>query len=308
MKVFNSTDLAASEFKSSGTAAAIGNYDGVHFGHQHIIKRLITIAKANNLKPILLTFEPHPVKILSPATAPQLLFTREQKIEAVENLGIEVLVFQPFNDTFSHISPEDFVSTHLKKNLNVKHVLVGYDFTFGYKRSGTTEKLEKLCTPLNIKCEIIPAQMLDETLVSSSLIRKLIQNSNIELANKLLTREYFIDGSVVKGHQRGTALGIHTANLATVNELIPPDGVYATRFRWKGKIYNSVTNIGFNPTFNNTARSIETHIFDFDDNVYDSDIRLYFVAKLREEIRFANPDALVQQIKKDILQAKKILK
>lgn len=314
MKVFDSTLSALSFLQNNPSIVAIGNYDGVHFGHQQIIKQLLQLAEKHHLTPVLLTFDPHPVKVLSPATAPQLLMTRKQKTEVLSSTGLAAVVWQHFDETLAQLSPADFISIHLKHNLNAKMVLVGYDFTFGHQRSGTTETLEALCVQNNMTAHIVAAQMLDNTLVSSSVIRKLILQSNLPLANKLLTRSYFIDGDVVKGHQRGTALGLHTANLRTNNELLPPDGVYATTMTVmhpdsnQNRIYQSVTNIGFNPTFNNTERSIETHVFDFEGDLYNQNIRVSFIEKIREEIRFANADALVQQIKKDIQHAKIILK
>jgi len=306
-KIFDSTTSAKS-FLKSGSALTIGNYDGVHLAHQKILKKLISCAKTHRLKSVLLTFEPHPVKILAPKLAPKMIMTLEQKIETLFHLGLDAIVVQKFDHKFAKHSAKEFFKKFLKKDLRAKIILVGYDFTFGTKRSGTIETLEELGKQEKLHIEIMPAQMEKETLVSSTLIRKLICEGKVDLAKKYLTRFYGLTGTVVQGHKRGTALGIHTANLITENELIPEDGVYATFVELQGKIYKSATNVGFNPTFNNTERSLETHIFDFDSDIYQKKIRLSFVKKIREEIKFVSPEALVVQIQKDIKEAKKILK
>lgn len=307
IQVFSST-AEAHDFLSSGAAITIGNFDGVHFGHCQIISSLVANAKSRKLKSVVLTFEPHPVKVLSPTVAPKLISTKNQKIELLVELGVDAVVFQKFDADLAKLRAEDFFNIHLVKNLNAQFIMVGYDFTFGEKRSGTIETLEMLAGKSGVDVEIISAKMSDSTLVSSTLIRKLVNEGNVEMAATLLTRSFFIDGRVMHGHKRGTALGIHTANLATENELLPGDGVYATLVVFAGKTYDSVTNVGFNPTFNNTERSIEAHIFDFDADIYGKDMRLIFVKKLRDEIKFVSPEALVMQIQKDIAEAKRVLK
>lgn len=305
--LFHSTS-EAKKFLKQGSCVAIGNYDGFHFGHQAIAKSLVQKAQGKKLKSVLLTFEPHPVKLLAPEVAPPLINTLAQKLELISDFGLDAIVVQKFDQKFSKIKPEDFFKKYLIGDLNARFVTVGHDFTFGEKRSGTIETLELLAQKNHIEAKIVDAKMLANTLVSSSLIRKLIKDGKVKLASKMLTRPFFIDGTVVHGHNRGTALGLHTANMTTTNELIPSDGVYASFVRLNGKTFASVTNIGFNPTFDNQARSIESHIFNFNQNIYDKNIRLFFIEKIREEIKFATPTALVQQIEKDIATAKKILK
>lgn len=306
MKIFTSTKEAQT-FCKPGTALTIGNYDGIHLGHAAIIKNLVAHAKKNKLKSILLTFEPHPAKILVPDIAPLLINTFAQKNELLQLTGLDAVIHQHFDKAFAKISPKDFFNGQLAGELNAKFITVGHDFTFGEKKSGTIETLEVLAHQKNIAINIVDAQMYDEMLVSSSLVRKLICDGKLPMANKLLDRIFFIDGRVVHGHNRGMALGLHTANLKSANELLPADGVYATHVTVDKKKYQSATNIGFNPTFNNTEHSIETHIFDFDDDIYNKDVRLFFVQKLRDETKFVSPEALIMQIKKDITLAKKIL-
>ena len=306
MKVFHNT-VEATTFLKNGSVVAIGNFDGVHFGHQAILKSAHEYAQKHKLKLCVLTFDPHPVKILAPQVAPVSLQTISQKIECLQAHFVDAVVLQKFDMPFSKISPHDFFKEHLIQNLKTKAIFVGYDFTFGKKRSGTTETLEQLAVENQVTLHITPAQMQGHALVSSTMIRKLLYSGELQAASRYLTRPYAIDGSVVHGFKRGTALGIHTANLNAENELALSDGVYATQVALKNKTYNAVTNIGLNPTFDNTTRSIETHIFDFDQEIYDQKLRLHFVQKLREEIKFANVQALLKQIEKDITQAKKIL-
>lgn len=306
MKIFSDTAEATSILKTS-TVVVIGNFDGVHFGHQQILKAAKVFATKHKLKLCVLTFEPHPVKVLAPHIAPVSLQTVQQKLECLQACDVDLVVLQKFDMAFSQISPEDFFTKHLVKNLKAQAIFVGYDFTFGKKRSGTTETLEHLAKEHQVTLHITPAQMQGNVLVSSTLVRKLLVSGELKDVTRILTRPYCIDGSVVHGFKRGTALGIHTANLNSENELALSDGVYATRVEHKNKTYNSVTNIGLNPTFENTTRSIETHIFDFDQEIYDQKLRLHFVQKLREEIKFANMQALLKQIEKDIAHAQKIL-
>jgi riboflavin kinase/FMN adenylyltransferase len=306
-EVFSSTHEAR-DFLKHGSVVTIGNYDGVHFGHRQILKTLRKRAHDQKLKSVVLTFEPHPVTLLSPSVAPKRLNTREQKVELLSELGVDAVILQNFDLSFSKRTPEDFFQTNLIQDLQTKLILVGHDFTFGAKRKGTIETLEILAYAAKIGVEIVSAQFKDKTLVSSTLIRKLVSEGNVTLAEHLLERPYFIDGTVVHGHKRGTALGIHTANLNSQNELLPLDGVYATLVEFKGKIYDSATNIGHNPTFHNVERSVETHLFSFAEEIYGKNLRLFFIERLRGEIQFASPEALIKQIQKDIVTTQSVLK
>lgn len=297
----------AKPYCTAGSVVVIGNFDGVHYGHQQILLQAKNFAQTHNLNFCVLSFDPHPVQVLAPQFAPLSIQTTEQKISTLKLLGVDLIVLQKFDILFSQISPAEFFNTHLIQNLNAKAVFVGYDFTFGQKRSGTTETLEKLAQNHNTTISVIPAQMLGHVLVSSTLIRKLLQSGNVKEANHYLTRPYTIEGQVIPGFKRGTALGIHTANLKSQNDLLLNDGVYATKAHYKDQIYNSVTNIGFNPTFENTNRSIETHIFNFNHQIYSENLRLDFMQKLRNEIKFANQTALVKQIEIDIAEAQRVL-
>ncbi len=307
MKVITNL-TSAHTFLKPGSAIAIGNYDGVHFGHQAILKQLTTYAKAHKLRSVLLTFDPHPANILAPRAGLHRINTLDQKLELLAKTGLDGVIIQPFDKKFAHVKPKDFFEKILIKKLHAQFVIVGHDFTFGARRQGTTETLEKLGRLHHIAVRLVDAQTHHGVLVSSSVIRNLIREGNLPLANKLLTRSFFIDGTIVHGHHRGTALGIHTANIKTDNELLPPDGVYATFATIDHKKYASATNIGKNPTFDDVERSIECHIFNFDKDLYGKKIRVTFEQKIRDEIRFASPKALVKQIEKDIAETKKILR
>lgn len=306
-RIFYSTKDAHS-FLKDGAAVAIGNFDGVHHGHRVLLDELVKNAAACKLKPVLLTFDPHPVKILAPDVAPPLINTLNQKIELLAKTGLSAVVIQPFDKNFAKVRPEAFFDQFLVRDLGARFLVVGYDFTFGENRSGTIETLEVLGYQKHVAVKIMDAQMVDGMLASSTVIRRLVTEGQFDRARELLTRPFFIDGTVVQGYHRGTALGLHTANLKTDNELIPANGVYATLVELDGGTYRSATNIGYNPTFDNPERSIETHIFDFDRNIVGRQLRLIFAKKLRDEVKFATPEALVTQIKKDIENAKKVLK
>lgn len=285
----------------------MGNYDGLHLGHRSILTTLKKEAKKRGVPAIVYTFNPHPVHLLAPSIAPPLINTLDQKIELMKTTGIDALVIEKFDSHFSEQPPEAFFKKHLVKNLNAHFIIVGYDFTFGAKRKGNMETLEILGFQNQIDVKIVEPYFKGQTLVSSSLIRKYLAEGKVEKTKELLTRPCFIDGTVVKGTSRGKILGFPTANLKTINELIPKNGVYATLTLLGGINYPSVTNIGIKPTFGKNNLGIETHILNFDKTVYGKKIRLYFIKHLRDEKKFSNTNRLAMQIKKDIVNAKKTL-
>jgi riboflavin kinase/FMN adenylyltransferase len=247
------------------------------------------------------------VQVLAPAIAPAQINTHGQKIELLAKLGLNATVAQKFDLRFARITPEAFFTCHLLTHLNARYISVGYDFTFGAKRQGTIETLERLGHQHGVQIHIVDAKMRGKMLVSSTIVRKLIGEGDVRGAKTLLTQPFFIDGRVVRGHRRGGELGIHTANLKTDNELLPRDGVYATLVEVSKRVYKSVTNIGFNPTFDNRERSVETHIFHFDRDIYGRPLRLMFIERLRDEIKFGSKQDLIAQIQKDCATARRIL-
>lgn len=305
MKIFDSSH-AARKFCKKGTVITMGNYDGVHHGHRHILGELTKISKKIGKPSLVYTFDPHPVKKLAPSIAPPLINTRAQKAELLAGLGMKATVFEPFTTSFSQNSPEDFFNKFVVGHLRARFVIVGYDFTFGRERRGNIETLERLCFEKNITCQIMQAQLIGRVLVSSSLIRKYIMEGKVKEASHLLGRPYFIDGTIIKGNQRGRGMGLATANLHSQNELIPGSGVYVTEASIGTKKMLSVTNVGTCPTFGKKNQTIETHIPGLKKNLYRKKMRLHFLEKLREEKKFASIAQLKNQIQHDIAKAKNI--
>jgi len=304
MRILNSSRAAANLFRR-GSALAIGNFDGLHKGHRAILKQLVQKARKLRIPAVVYTFEPHPVRILAPKIAPPLINTLRQKLELLEETGIDMVIVEPFTRTFSHISATDFFSQILQKHLNSRYIIVGYDFTFGKKREGNIETLEILGHQNDIQIKIVKAQMIGDTLPSSSLVRKLLTGGKVSEANRLLQRDYFMDGTIISGKSRGKKMGYPTANLESENELLLKTGVYVTTAQVGKKRYSAVTNIGSNPTFGKSKISIETFILSGKHALYGKKVRLFFHQYLREEKNFSSADKLIQQISKDIVKAKK---
>src|SRR3989338_654164 len=289
--------------KKKPLVVALGNFDGVHLGHQTILKAMIQYAQKKRWGTAVYTFEPHPAKILAPGSAPLLIQTLDQKITALKKLGIQRVVVEKFNISFSHMPHEKFFEKIVIKKLRARGIWIGYDFTFGFKRKGTTETLKNLCTKYNLLIIITKPKFKKENFVSSTQIRRLITGGNIQLANELLGKPFALIGRVVKGHGIGTKMGIHTANLKVENELLPKVGIYITKTRVGTKTWPSATSVGFNPTFPGKGFSVETHLIGFDGNLRGKKIEVEFLKWLREELTFPNIETLAVQIKKDIHEA-----
>jgi riboflavin kinase / FMN adenylyltransferase len=285
----------------------LGVFDGVHKGHREIIKQVVSRAKRLKAPSLVYSFDPHPVRVLAPIVQLPLLNTIPQRGELIRSQKIDCLLIEPFSKTFAKIGAKDFFNKILLGKLEAREIFVGYDFTFGSKRSGTIETLEALSKESGVKVTVIPALFEKGCLISSTEIRHAISRGELKRANLLLGGPFFIDGDVVRGRGVGKALGIHTANVRTENEIIPMNGVYASYSIANNKRYKSVTNIGHNPTFGGSVLSIETHILNFKQNLYRKRIRVEFIARLRDERLFSGPEALKEQIMKDIKAAKKIL-
>lgn len=290
--------------KKNPLAIALGNFDGVHKGHQVILKGLVATAKKRGWTRCVYTFDPHPAKILAPKTAPLLLQTLKQKRKALEELGIQRVVVEKFDSKFSSLSPKQFFTDILVKKLGAKAVWVGYDFTFGVKRSGSVALLKKFCDEKKIALHVTRAQFQKNTLVSSSQIRNLVLQGKVDQATGLLGRPFALCGTVVKGHGIGGKLGLHTANLEVENELLPKIGIYITRTTLHAsrftKHWPSATSVGFNPTFPGKGFSVETHLIGFEGNLRGKKIEVEFLKWLRDELAFPNAETLATQIKKDI--------
>jgi len=278
----------------------LGNFDGVHLGHQQIFEKLKDEARKIHGEAIVITFEPHPLKVLSPDYFLPLLTPFRKKMMLIEKSGIERVLCIEFSLAFAEISPPEFVRDILVEKVNAKKIIVGYNYHFGKGKSGDVEILKNICKLFNIGVEVMEALTIDHTIVSSSKIRELIRGGEVEKALKLLGRDYLIMGRVVEGSKRGHTLGFPTANLEISDELYPKAGVYAVEVIWENQPFKGLANVGFNPTFDTKAFSLEVYILNFDQEIYGDEIQVNFKKRIRDEIRFDSPAHLIDQIRKDI--------
>ncbi|MEE9143192.1 MAG: bifunctional riboflavin kinase/FAD synthetase [Candidatus Binatia bacterium] len=285
----------------------MGNFDGIHLGHQSLLQRVVQDARAQDGRSVVLTFEPHPLKVLAPQYAPRLILTHKDKMQLLESSGVDVVVIQAFNSDFANIEAEEFVRRYLIDWLKVHKVWVGRGFGFGKGRKGQLEDLIRWGTEGRFKVEILDPIQLGGERVSSSQIRKLIEQGDMKETSRFLGRYHFVSGRVVPGHKRGRQLGFPTANIVTRTEVLPRDGIYATLLQEGDNEWPSVTSIGFNPTFGNGSRTTESYIFDFHGDLYEKKVRLFFIKRIREEKKFSSEDLLVEQMNKDVLSAQDIL-
>jgi riboflavin kinase/FMN adenylyltransferase len=287
---------------------ALGNFDGLHLGHQTIVDRVVRSAADRAATPVVLTFDPHPARILRPGAAPPLLMTTAQKVDVLGHLGVQGVAIVRFTKDVAAWDPETFVRLVLGGWLGVAEVWVGANFVFGHDRAGNLSTLRQLGSRYGFGAEAIEPVRYKEFVVSSSRVRRLITEGRVDEAGALLGRHYFMDGIVVHGLQRGRTLGFPTANLDTENELLPPNGVYATVATLDGVEYPSVTNIGVRPTFHlPSATVVETHILDMDRDLYGAPMRVSFVRRIREERTFDGVETLKAQIAADCQSARALL-
>jgi riboflavin kinase/FMN adenylyltransferase len=283
---------------------ALGNFDGLHRGHVKIVERIRRGASERGGTSVVLTFDPHPPRILRPDKAPALLMTKAQKIEALERAGVQGVAVVRFTREMSQWEPETFVQKVLVEWLHVAEVWVGADFLFGRDRSGNFTLLRSLGAQYGFRAEKIDPIRYKDFVVSSTRIRRLVAEGRVDEAGALLGHQYVIDGTVVEGAKRGREIGFPTANLKTDNELIPPHGVYATAITFDGTVFPSVTNIGTRPTFENqTATHVETHLINQKMDLYGRHARLAFIQRLRDERKFPDIEALQEQIAADVRRA-----
>lgn len=308
MRVYESID----KFQGTkGTSVTIGTFDGVHLGHQKIIRQLNEGAQAIKGESVIFTFYPHPRMVLNADDENlKLLSTEEEKRELMEKFGVEHLIVHPFTKEFSRITYTEYVRDILVNKLKVKKLIIGYNHHFGRNREGTFEQLKKLAPVYGFELENIPAQDINNVEISSTKIRKALDSGDIKTANKFLGYDYGMTGKVVRGKGLGKGLGYPTANIQIENKykLIPANGVYAVRINYNGKMYNGMMNIGVNPTVSiNGAKTIEVNIFDFNKEIYDENIRIFLVEKLRDEKKFSTLEELKKAIDGDKENTLKIL-
>jgi len=286
---------------------ALGNFDGLHRGHLKIVERVRRGAAEHGGTPMAMTFDPHPSRIVRPDKAPPLLMTKAQRLEALDRAGIAAVAVVRFTPELSHWDPETFVRTVLVDWLRVSEVWVGANFLFGHDRSGNFSTLRTLGQRYGFRADKIDPVRYKEFVVSSTRIRRLVAEGRMDEAGALLGHPYYIDGTVVAGKHRGRELGFPTANLQTENELLPPNGVYATTTTIDGVVHASLTNVGVRPTFGDTAKPIiEAYVLGFNGDLYGRPLRLGFVQRLRDERKFEDVDALRAQMEADRRRAERL--
>jgi riboflavin kinase/FMN adenylyltransferase len=295
---------AANELKAGGkkVCVAIGFFDGVHLGHQQIIRQTISDARQHDAIGVVLTFNRHPNSIVAPDRVPPLIYSLPQKLRAIESLGADALLLIQFDKKFSEQTGEEFIRSLTRDFGKVHSICVGADFVFGHKRSGNVSLLKKLGAELNFSVHGLSAVSLDNQVVSSTRIRETIRAGDFDAASQMLGRTYAISGRVVEGDKLGHKLGFPTANLDATNSIFPPNGVYSGCTKLKGQFYRVALNIGLRPTVAsaNPQLRVEAHLLDFSGDLYGAELEVQIVAKLRDERRFGSPAELREQINKDV--------
>lgn len=309
MKLIQDLHQIKKPFKNA--VISIGNFDGVHIGHQALFHEVIEKADAMGGTSIAMTFEPHPIRVLKKNNNPPLITLYEQKIELISNSDIDVLICVPFTHEFAAISARSFVEDILVKQIGMKAIVVGKDYTFGRNREGSIDLLKEYAKELDF--EVIVSNWIQVSRdranrISSTRIRELVKDGNVRDAQPLLGRNYQIRGTVSHGRDRGgRLLGCPTANITLQDELCPKTGVYAVTVECLGQKFKGVANIGYSPTFDDLQFTVEVHILDFSGDLYGKEIRVNFIERLRDEIRFNSIEELSAQIQKDIQHAREIL-
>ena len=290
------------------SCATIGNFDGVHLGHQKLIARVRDRARILKISSVVITFDPHPLRVLVDKKTPPFITLTEQKLELISKLEVDYVLCIKFTKDLAALKPEEFVQKYLVNGLKLKELIIGYDYAFGKGRRGNFELLNKLGEKFGFAVEQLSPVMVDGAIVSSTRIRDMVQAGMVWEARKLLGRFYRVQGKVITGQKRGgPLLGFPTANICLKDELFPKTGVYAVWVEVLGQVYPGVANIGYNPTFGNDYLSVEAHILNFKQNIYGQDIRVHFVQRLRSEKKFSGLNELKRQIQADIELGQKIL-
>lgn len=278
----------------------IGNFDGQHVGHRHLVTSVVKLARRRKGTPVVLTFDPHPAKVLNPGVALQFLSSSEQKQGFFQSLGIKILIFLEFSPQLANLTPDQFVDLVLKRGIGAREVMVGKSFAFGVRRSGQVQDLMRLGLQAGFKVHPILPLRVDDQVVSSTRIRMCLQEGNVRDAARYLGRYYSLGGRVIRGEGRGTELGWPTANLPIPGDrVVPPDGVYATTTAVKGEVLKSVSYIGRRPTFAEGVRMLEVHVLDMKRSLYDEELKVNFIERLRGDQKFSTVTELVRQMEFD---------
>ncbi|MEA4846139.1 MAG: bifunctional riboflavin kinase/FAD synthetase [Clostridiaceae bacterium] len=288
------------EIRSAPWCIALGSFDGVHLGHRKLIEFLKEESKLCGTRSLVYTFHTHPRKILIPNKHIYLITDNKKRSEIIEEMGVDTLYLENFNN-IKDMSAEDFVKNILVARFNVKSVVVGYNYRFGTGGEGNADVLKQLGEKYGFRVIIVDAVEIDGHIVSSSLIRHIIRSGNVDKVSEYLGRDFSVHGEVIYGKQNGEIMGIKTANIDVKKDItLPKKGVYYTTTKVCGKFYKSISNIGFNPTFNGESLSVETHLIDFCDNIYGEEIEIFFHKHKRDEMKFDSMEELVKQINRDV--------
>lgn len=306
MKIYNN----AKDYDRSPSVVTIGTFDGVHIGHKAILKRLIKAAEKNKLESVLLTFFPHPRQIVQSSTDLQWINTIEEKKKLLKEEGLSSLIIHPFTKEFSRLTAEDYVQNILVNLLNAKKIIIGYDHRFGRNRTADIEDLKTFGEYYGFEVEEISAQELDKVAISSTKIRQALINGDINTANNYLGYKYFLTGIIEKGRKIGRKINFPTANIHVdeKHKLIPKNGVYIVQTKVESKTYFGITSIGTNPTVGGNIKTVETHLLDFEGDLYNQTLEIAFLAYIRNEKKFASIEELKQAILQDEIFARNYLK
>lgn len=284
----------------------VGNFDGVHLGHQAILKETVRLAQKMERSPVVLTFDPHPQKVFKGEDAPPVLTPLFEKIRLLEVTGVTVTVVCPFDQRLYHFSAEEFFSTILVAKVGAVHLVEGEDFTFGRGRTGSPELLKELGRDHGVGVTIVDRVTFGGEVISSSRVRVCIGNGDVAAARSLLGRPYAVVGERVRGKGRGKTMGYPTVNLTPENELLPAGGIYAVQCECNGRVFLGGASLGFNPTFGENRFSFEVHLLDFRGTIGDDRVRVLFYERLRDELKFDQPKDLIDQMESDVAQVRRI--
>ena len=304
MKIFR--HIEDQGLSTSGTVATMGNFDGIHLGHQALVRNTVEESVRLGCPSTVLTFEPHPLKVLAPERAPLLILSYEDKMALLQSLGVDIVIAQRFDHQFASIGADDFIYWFLVNRLKVKKLWVGRDLRFGQDRKGGTDNLLRLGPSAGFEVGVLDPILLDGVRISSSRIRQLVDEGRVDEVRPMLGRYHFVSGHIVTGHRRGQELGFPTANIASQTEVVPLNGIYATLIQFKNKQWLSVSSVGVNPTFGAGPRTVESFILDFAGDIYGELVKLAFVKRIRDEKKFGMVKDLIAQMHEDVKCAKDV--
>jgi riboflavin kinase/FMN adenylyltransferase len=290
--------------RPSRAVLSVGNFDGMHLGHQKILRSVVERARETQSLAAVVTFDPHPLKILRPGQAPPLVETLAQRLANFQAVGLDAALVLRFDEALVRLSPEEFAGGILADRLHASAILVGQNFRFGYRQAGDVSSLQEIGSRLGFDVQIVAPVIVDGQIVSSSAVRRAVTEGGVAKAARLLGRPFALFGEIHRGTGRGSAVVVPTLNLKTEQELLPRTGVYATETQVAGKVYRSVTNVGLRPTFDGTHLSIESHLFAFQDKLTAGPLEVRFWERLRDERKFDGPEQLLRQIAADIEKAR----